>query len=44
MQANGTKAIAIINPDFLNDLQKQGMTMRMIAQDPRRISVTNYIK
>lgn len=44
MHARGKKAIAIINPDFFNDLQKQGMAMRVIAQDPRRIIVTDDIK
>lgn len=44
MHASGKKAIAIINPDFFNDLQKQGMITRVIAQDPRRIIVTNEAK
>lgn len=40
----GKKAVAIIHPDHFNDLKKQGLPMRVVAQDPRRIIVTNDIK
>lgn len=44
LHAEGKKAVAIIHPDFFGDLKKQGLPMRVIAQDPRRIIVTNGIK
>ncbi|KIF80742.1 glycosyltransferase family 39 protein [Noviherbaspirillum autotrophicum] len=44
LHAEGKKAVAIIHPDFFGDLKKQGLPMRVIAQDPRRIIVTNDIK
>ncbi|HJW54486.1 MAG TPA: glycosyltransferase family 39 protein [Burkholderiaceae bacterium] len=44
LHAEGKKAVAIIHPDFFDDLKKQGLPMRIIAQDPRRIIVTNDIK
>jgi 4-amino-4-deoxy-L-arabinose transferase-like glycosyltransferase len=42
--AAGKKAIAILRPDIYTDLQKLAVPMRIIAQDPRRIVVTNDIK
>ncbi|RJG06320.1 glycosyltransferase family 39 protein [Noviherbaspirillum cavernae] len=39
--ANGKKAIAIIRPDIFKSFQEQGVPMRVIAQDPRRVVVTN---
>lgn len=40
-QVNGSKAIAILRPDIFAELQKRGVPMRIITQDPRRIVVTN---
>lgn len=42
--ANGKKAIAILNPPVFADLQKAGVPMRIIAEDPRRVIVTNDLK
>jgi 4-amino-4-deoxy-L-arabinose transferase-like glycosyltransferase len=42
--AAGKKAVAILRPDIYTDLQKLGVPMRIIAQDPRRIIVTNDVK
>jgi 4-amino-4-deoxy-L-arabinose transferase-like glycosyltransferase len=39
--AAGKKAIAILRPDVLADMKKQNLPFRIIAQDPRRIIVTN---
>lgn len=44
LHAEGKKAVAIIHPDAFVELKKQGLPMRIIAQDPRRIIVTNDIK
>ncbi|HJV51683.1 MAG TPA: glycosyltransferase family 39 protein [Noviherbaspirillum sp.] len=44
LHAQGKKAIAIIHPDAYSELKQQGLPMRIIAQDPRRIIVTNDIK
>lgn len=37
----GRKAIAILRPDVLGDMKKNNLPFRIIAQDPRRIIVTN---
>jgi len=42
--AHGKKAIAILQPDVYPELQKRGLPMHVIAQDPRRIIVTDDIK
>ena len=42
--AAGKKAIAIVHPDAYPILQESGLPMRIIAQDPRRIIVTNNVK
>jgi hypothetical protein len=42
--ANGKKAIAILHPSAYPELQKRNLPMRVIAQDPRRIIVTNDIQ
>jgi 4-amino-4-deoxy-L-arabinose transferase-like glycosyltransferase len=42
--ANGKKAIAILQPGVYPELQKRNLPMRVIAQDPRRIIVTNDIQ
>jgi 4-amino-4-deoxy-L-arabinose transferase-like glycosyltransferase len=42
--ANGKKAIAILQPGVYPELQKRNLPMHVIAQDPRRIIVTNDIK
>jgi hypothetical protein len=42
--AHGKKAIAILQPGVYPELQKRGLPMHIIAQDPRRIIVTNDIK
>ncbi len=44
LHVDGKKAIAIVHPDAYDALKKQGLPMRVIAQDPRRIIVTNDIK
>jgi 4-amino-4-deoxy-L-arabinose transferase-like glycosyltransferase len=41
--ANGKKAIAILQPGVYPELKKRKLPMRVIAQDPRRIIVTNDI-
>jgi 4-amino-4-deoxy-L-arabinose transferase-like glycosyltransferase len=41
--AAGKKAVAILRPDIFSDLQKMAVPMRVIAQDPRRIIVTNDV-
>lgn len=38
---NGRKAVAILHPNIFSALQKRDVPMRIIAQDPRRIIVTN---
>lgn len=42
--AKGKKDLAILQPDIYPELQKLGLPMRIIAQDPRRIIVTNDIR
>jgi 4-amino-4-deoxy-L-arabinose transferase-like glycosyltransferase len=39
--ANGRKAVAILRPDIFTDLRKRELPMRIVAQDSRRIIVTN---
>jgi 4-amino-4-deoxy-L-arabinose transferase-like glycosyltransferase len=39
--AHGEKALAIVAPGLFPELQKRGLPMRIIAQDPRRIIVAN---
>ncbi|MGZ5819201.1 MAG: glycosyltransferase family 39 protein, partial [Burkholderiaceae bacterium] len=43
-RADNKKDIAIINPDMFPGLQQRGLPMRVIAQDPRRVIVTNDVK
>jgi 4-amino-4-deoxy-L-arabinose transferase-like glycosyltransferase len=42
--AAGKKAIAIVNPRVYPLLEQRGLAMRVIAQDPRRVIVTNDLK
>ena len=44
MRAAGKKALAIVHPDAYSELQKEGVPMRVISRDPRRVIVTNDIK
>jgi hypothetical protein len=44
MRAAGRKALAIVHPDAFAELQKQGVPMRVISRDPRRVIVANDIK
>jgi len=37
----GTKAIAIMDPTIYAELKQQGLPMRLIGQDPRRVIVAN---
>src|SRR3569832_62893 len=39
--AAGKKSVAILNPDVYAEFQKNGVPMRIIAQDPRRVIVAN---
>ncbi|TFV86532.1 glycosyltransferase family 39 protein [Oxalobacteraceae bacterium OM1] len=41
LTAQGKKAVAIVQPSRLPELQRAGLAIRIIAQDPRRIIVTN---
>lgn len=41
--ARGKKAIAILRPDIFIALQKMAVPMRIIAQDPHRVIVTNDV-
>lgn len=41
---NGQKDIAILRNDVFVSMQKRGVPMRVIGQDPRRIIVTNGVK
>jgi len=43
-RAAGRKSVAIINPAIYDSLLKQGVPMRVIAQDPRRVIVANAPK
>jgi 4-amino-4-deoxy-L-arabinose transferase-like glycosyltransferase len=38
---NGQKALAITRPEIYAELQKQGLPMRVVAQDSRRIVIAN---
>ena len=38
---NGPKAIAVTRPEIFDQLQLQGVPMRVIGHDPRRIVITN---
>lgn len=40
----GKKALAIMYPDAFDELQKEGVPMRVISRDPRRVIVANDIK
>jgi hypothetical protein len=40
-RANGKKAMAILRPDIFESLQHQGVPMRILVQDPRRVIVMN---
>jgi 4-amino-4-deoxy-L-arabinose transferase-like glycosyltransferase len=42
--AAGKKAIAIVHPNIYPELQKRGLPMRVLGQDPRRVIVTNDLK
>jgi 4-amino-4-deoxy-L-arabinose transferase-like glycosyltransferase len=42
--ANGKKAVAILDVGVYADFLKRGVPMRIIAQDPRRVIVTNDVK
>lgn len=39
--ASGKKAVAILSPGVFKALRQQGVPMRIIAEDPRRVIVTN---
>jgi hypothetical protein len=41
--ARGRKAVAIMRPDIYTELQQMGLPMHIIAQDPRRVIVTNDV-
>jgi 4-amino-4-deoxy-L-arabinose transferase-like glycosyltransferase len=41
---NGQKALAIVRPDIYAGFQKQGIPMRIVAQDARRIVIANDVK
>jgi hypothetical protein len=43
-QAKGEKALAIIRPDVFKDLQKKGLPMRVVSEDPRRVIVASDVK
>ena len=40
-QANGVAALAIINPPIYEQFVQQGIAMRVISQDPRRVIVSS---
>jgi 4-amino-4-deoxy-L-arabinose transferase-like glycosyltransferase len=42
--AAGKKSLAIMRPEIYRDMQKAGVPMRVIVEDPRRVVVTNEIK
>jgi hypothetical protein len=42
-QAQGVTAMAILRPDIFTDLTSQGVPMRVISQDPRRVIVSSKI-
>ncbi|PRC92263.1 glycosyltransferase family 39 protein [Solimicrobium silvestre] len=42
-QANGVAALAIIRPDIYDAFVQQGIPMRVIAQDPRRVIVSSKL-
>lgn len=39
----GRKALAILQPDTYTTLQQRGIPMRVLAQDPRRVIVSNQL-
>jgi 4-amino-4-deoxy-L-arabinose transferase-like glycosyltransferase len=41
---NGPKAVAITTPEIFAEFQKQGLPMRVVDQDLRRVVITNDIK
>ncbi|HEY8099971.1 MAG TPA: glycosyltransferase family 39 protein [Burkholderiaceae bacterium] len=43
-RADSRKDMAIMRTDIFSALQKRGVPMRVIAQDPRRVIVTNDVK
>ncbi|NEX59882.1 glycosyltransferase family 39 protein [Noviherbaspirillum galbum] len=44
LRAEDKLAMAIINPDAFAQLEQEGVPMRVIARDPRRVIVTNDIR
>jgi hypothetical protein len=42
-QASGVTAMAIINPEIYADFVQQGLPMRIISQDPRRVIVSSKL-
>ncbi|MFC6520541.1 hypothetical protein ACFQAT_12965 [Undibacterium arcticum] len=38
---NGPKSIAVTTPEIYTEMQKQGVPMRIVVQDPRRIVIAN---
>ena len=40
-QAKGVKAMAILRPDIYAEFLQQGITMRVLSQDPRRVIVSS---
>ena len=44
LRTEGKKALAIVHPDAYAELQKEGVPMRVISRDPRRVIVANDIK
>jgi len=42
-QSQGVTAMAILRPDIYADFQQQGIPMRVITQDPRRVIVSSKI-
>lgn len=43
-QAQGKKALAIMNADMFAELEQRGMPMRIVAQDRLRVIVSNRVK
>jgi 4-amino-4-deoxy-L-arabinose transferase-like glycosyltransferase len=43
-QAQGVTAVAMLRPDIYDEFIKQGIPMRVISQDPRRVIVSSNIK
>lgn len=42
-QANGVTALAILNPDIYDEFVRQGIPMRVISEDPRRVIVSSKV-